>query len=489
MDGNYLDKKTKTAVATVSTALINADGVVFEKELECLDTVKRKYKITTTHLKDANTMSLAKAVECIIMSSAINDGSAVGSNLGKVDFEDFMSDMEKLAKAGCVGEYVSHDKAMILLAMRYAYGFAGVHIFEYAHRSIKFAKREVIYIDDNHTGSFLQHHDENEKYFDSLSSMLASWGFQYVDVQTVQNQLSGYTAEFMKRTIEYLYPSQATDNVVNLLYDKITNNDARAFGSQVMQEGTGLTEFPPSLLFKIGESRVVSDCGANTHTMFNMLQVPIKDGYRIEDTIQNFIRKYRDLVGSVNVECKYGKQVSFKLRGFQKTLLDFYFALDKEPNSLLIQIKTGKKSYRHLKFGNMIEVSLSRRQAAYYLLIVYLSKAGKPFLHDDPFNTHTPRWLEHQRLFKIISDAIGNGADFNCTTDDDARRVGKKIIEKMPDNENNHLYTPQYNKTTHEYNVGIEMDVRIEYRYQKNGTQHCYSGSLVEWVEWLQNKH
>lgn len=48
---SYLDENTKTAIVVLFMNLINADGIVYESELDNLKKIKKKYGLTTLHLK------------------------------------------------------------------------------------------------------------------------------------------------------------------------------------------------------------------------------------------------------------------------------------------------------------------------------------------------------------------------------------------------------------------------------------------------------
>lgn len=137
-----------------------------------------------------------------------------------------------------------------------------------------------------------------------------------------------------------MYPDKATKDVVDVLSAKLTaSNSVSTFGCQIMQEGAKMKNFPPSLLFKINESTVVTSKDNVKHTVFNLLQLPIKECYQIQDTIQNFVRKYRNIVSLSNVNRIFDDEVKFNIRSFQRTLIDFYFALNQEVSELVIKVK------------------------------------------------------------------------------------------------------------------------------------------------------
>ena len=59
---SYLDENTKTAIVVLFMNLINADGIVYESELDSLKNIKKKYGLTTLHFKNASTYKVLKDI-------------------------------------------------------------------------------------------------------------------------------------------------------------------------------------------------------------------------------------------------------------------------------------------------------------------------------------------------------------------------------------------------------------------------------------------
>ena len=463
-----IDENTKTAIAVLFTNIINADGIVYESELSGLKEMRHKYSLTTTHFKDVKTMSLATAINKIITTS---------KKKGDKLYEMICDDMVKMAS---VNGSVSSEEAMICLAFRYAYELQDAHFFEYEYKSIKLAKKEVIYIDDGQNERTEELRDESKKYYDNLSSVLKMYGFTYVCIPTIQRQLMSYSKEFLGNIIEYLYPNRVTEGVIDNLLKKLTGDSLSVFGCQIMQEGAKMKTFPPSLLFKINESTVVSSKDNTRRTVFNLLQLPIKDGCRIQDTIQDFTRKYRGLVSRIHVDDSFDTNVKFNIRSFQRTLVDFYFALDQEFDKVLIKVNCQGKHKCFLKFGDLTEKDLPPRLIPYYILILYLCKTGKPLLKGGKAYEGSEEWQMHKKIYDAISHKVTGSEEFKSNMYSVHGKISNKIKEIMPNNPNWALYVPIRNSKTSEFSIGMDMQVYIE-----NGKDTC---ELVEWVESLIKK-
>lgn len=465
----YLDESTKTAIAILFMNLINADGIVYESELNDLKNIKKKYGLTSLHFKNANTMSLATAINKIVIVAR-----ATEKKLPRSLYKEILDDLLKVA--GVDGN-ISPDEAMICLALRYAYDFQDAHIFEYEHKSIKLAKKEVIYIDAGQDERTEILEKESEYYYDNISSILGLYGFTYIDIPTIKKQLMR-SKDFLRNIIEYLYPSKATKNVVDTLLKKLASVSPDTFGRQIMQEGGKMVTFPPSLLFKINESTIISSKDNKLHTVFNLLQLPIKEGYQVQNTIQNFIRKYRSLVNQTKVNELFDKEVKFNIRSFQRTLIDFYFALDKEVNNLLITIKKSGKLKCVLKFGELRETNMPAHLLSYYILILYLEKKGMPLLKSGTKYENSEEWQKQQKIYDAISKALGDFKPFdNSLKKSKLSKIQNPIKKVMYDLPNMDKYYPNLNRKTSEFSIDMYMQVSINI----NGKTY----ELADWVDKL----
>lgn len=216
------------------------------------------------------------------------------------------------------------------------------------------------------------------------------------------------------------------------------------------------------------------------HTVFNLLQLPIKDGYRIQDTIQNFIRKYRYLVDSVNINDNFDTNVKFNIRSFQRTLLDFYFALDQEFDKVLIRVNCQGKYKCSLEFGELTKTGMSRSLMSYYILILYLCKTGKPLLKGCKEYQGSEEWQMHKYIYDVISHEISGSEIFNSNMYNVHGKIRDIIKDIMPNNPNWTLYVPIRNAKTSEFSIGMDMQVYIQ-----NGKD---TYELVDWVDGLIKK-
>lgn len=498
---SFMSDHTKTAIAKLLVSAINADGMVYEAELDYLEkNIKGTYGLSADNFKRASTMSLAEAIKTIV--TAANNGLTVArkNNGGKTEglYASLLDDITALAHANGI---ISTEEAMIIISLRYAFDVEGARIFEYERNSIKLAKSEVIFIDDAHTGHYQELRMENEMYGDALYGIMASCGFQYIDIASVKKQLAAYPRHFMQRTIGFLHPDKSnSDETINKLYAKMTSSDVSEFGCQIMEEGKCGRDFQPSLLFKVSESAVVRSDGSGYRTMFDLLQVPIPDGCSILDTMQSFVRKYRDLVETCHNESKSnGRMCGFNIRSFHKTLLDFYLALDREPECMVLKVANPRKGANcidttlnskkvMLVMSEYNNIFLSKSQFTGYLMVLYFHKKGMPL---ERIEVPITKGTDLRKVPKELRPYYEVFAAIQYATNDDMDRYDKlfKHIDntsgkiKNIKSKNGYNIAHCYDRNRRTYSVSFTFDVLIEYTEFVGGKFETKMYGLYEWIE------
>ena len=181
-----------------------------------------------------------------------------------------------------------------------------------------------------------------------------------------------------------------------------------------------------------------------------------------------------------NVNESFDNKIKFHIRSFQRTLLDFYFALDKEVNKLLITIrKTGSKKCV-LKFGELRETNMSLPLVSYYILILYLSKTGQPLLKSNTNYGTTQEWQIHKKKYNLISHTLEVFDNFYNRLGGKLSKIQNPIKKIMADLPNMSKYYPNLNRKTSEFSIDMSMQVCINI--------NCKTYELVDWVTTLLKK-
>ena len=116
-------------------------------------------------------------------------------------------------------------------------------------------------------------------------------------------------------------------------------DSARGGVNDILAAKIGLVNVFP-MIGSDGESAMVRIGDFSTELSSKEMETIVN---KVQDTIQNFIRKYRSLVDRVHVDDSFNTDVKFNIRSFQRTLIDFYFALDKEYDKVLIKVNNTNK--------------------------------------------------------------------------------------------------------------------------------------------------
>lgn len=411
----FFDEKTKIAIARIVSDIINADGIIDSEELDILQKIKFDYGLNRTHFRKIMTMTL---------SAAINQIVSVDWSYSEKDGSMLCDDLNRLAS---IDGRVAHNEAMICLALRYALYFQGAHVFDYNKYGMRFSKKEIIYIENEHS----ELNKEITEFYDSVCNVLGMYGFKFVYIPHIQQKFTSVVADKdrMIQILEYLHPDLVPTDVLKKLYFKLATCSTAEFSRYIMSEGVHITSFPPSLLLKISSSKITKG-NNDIETYNNFLQIPIKPGYSILNTIQNFLRKYIDLIRET-VSLNTLRTERFNIHSFHKTLLDFYIAMNDNADSLTFVIK-GKRENKVL-FGNLQEVAMSVTQMSYYLLLVYLDKSDKTVLSEISKEENPERWTMYYDLYRLFYSELNQldhlipVVDFETNTRGNYYKIKDKI--------------------------------------------------------------
>ena len=130
-----------------------------------------------------------------------------------------------------------------------------------------------------------------------------------------------------------------------------------------------------------------------------------------------------------------------------------------------------------MKFSELTEVGLSKRQLSYYILILYLCKKGMPLLKGDK---SYPEWGIHKDIYDAIAKELTVSEGFDNSLHNIYSKIRDGIKDVMPNNPNWTLYAPIRNIKTKEFSIGMDMQVYID---AGRGTYE-----LLGWVDSLIQK-
>lgn len=476
-NNELLDENTKNAIAKIVRTLINADGIIDELELNNVEMFEKKYHLSQSNMFNADTLSFADAVNQIKNTNWKYSGVTSG---------EFCNDVISLA---CVDGSISHNEAMICLALRYALDVPEAHVFSYAEQSLHFAKKEVLYIEADVNEETKKLNDEINEFYNNIVSILGYYGFDFIYIPQVNEDFSTMGETYLKKIIGYLNPNIIkNEKVIEQLWICLSKKGTVDFSRQIMAEGAGLHGFRPSLLFKISNSKVSSKRKtAITCKYIDFLQVPIQPGDKIQNTIQNFIRKYVEQVKNTTCTSTISMKKKFHFRGFHKTLFDFYMNIDNEVSEIVFSIDATKQG-GFVTIGAKNRIKLSAIEMSLYLLIIYLTRSVNNGLLVNKANFKDKLSKEQQlNIYRVIlaetsKSQLKETTDFYSSLTKRYPKIGNKIKQMQQTLKHSELYIPCYVKEENRYYIRFFEPVFITYLKGNTDSEGTVKRPLSDWV-------
>lgn len=485
LNNEALDANTRDAIAKIIITLINADGIIDEKELGEMELLKKKYHLSQTNMLNANTLSLAESINQIKVSDWRQSG---------LTREEFCDDITALAN---IDGNVSHNEAMICLALRYGLDVPEAHVFSYAEQSLHFAKKEVLYIEADINEETNALNNEIDQFYDNISSILGYYGFRLIYIPHINNDFNTIGKTELKNILSYLNPNIGKDEkIMENLWTCLSQKGTVDFSRQIMSEGTGLHNFRPSLLFKISNSIVRRTEKTPAFSKYiDFLQVPIQPSDPIQITIQNFMRKYVDMVKNIVCTSIISSQKKFHFRGFHKTLFDFYMSIDSEVSEIVFFIKAHKGG-GFVTIGPKNKIKLSAAEMSLYLLFIYLTRSVNNGLlvNKADFNGKLSREQQLQIYRIILAETSKAGIkevpDFYSTLINRYPKIANKIKRIQQTLKHSELYIPYYAKDENRFYIRFFEPVFVaELKSDVDSGELTARIPLSEWITQKMIKH
>lgn len=469
----FLDNSTKNSIARVLSDLINADGFVTANEMERLEKFREDYHLTDDNFIEAKKYTLADAINNIINANWKATNKSV---------RDFSDELEALIT---VDGTVAPNEAMICIAFRYAFDFKGAHIFHYSHPRLRFSKREVVYLEggeDDHTKKI---NEEINNFYTNISSIFALCGFRFIHIPHLVDDLISLNDDIRIKIIKHFFPEIKDEKLIDELNSKITGISTERFADFIMGK-SGIQKFPPSLLFKVASSSVIEDKKRKKYD--NFLQVPILKDYPIQTTIQNFTRKFYDMVRDNCRSISLFNGIDFNLHGFHKTILDLA-NLGEQTVEATLKVKSDTSDKSEFYIGKIMP-NFSDRDLSFYLLILYLAITNSEPLGKEHVIKKDAVYASHKKLFHSISAGVRNaniieeGEEF--VTEKNWSNVKSKIVRAIDNQESlDNCEDFLIVLTNGTYTIKTSLNVTVNTKINKKEENI----SLVQWVEELLRKY
>ena len=360
-----LDTKTRASVAHILLALINADNVIDQGEIEHFAKIKKKYDILPKDLLASDTMSLAEALNNIVEYAR------------KKNEDRFLWEFYNSAKNLTTSDgFCAQCEARIVYAMKSVF-FGdkdnGVQVFACEESSIKIEGPKIFFVgEDSHTLFSKEFTD----YFQEYYYEFLNYGFELINVSAIGKELIAMGKENIVDLLTIERPDLLRSRAAEI-YDELKEMKPQSvfeeiLGGNINVLNDGLT---PYFLIKVCDSKVVSN--GTSRTYYNFIRVPIVADTGVKKVIRNIVMQYSECATHLTPVILPADFHKFRYFSFTKSLFSF---LEKEINKKdkclkrLVIDAVDEKIYFEGLLNDPIEANY--KEIALYILISWLSSKG-----------------------------------------------------------------------------------------------------------------
>lgn len=312
----------KSAIARIFTAVINADGIISQIELEYLNVLNEKYQLVEDDYENAKSLTFADAVG-ILKAQKLDDESYKTfvddmEDLARIDKVLVLNDVKKVLHDQLENVRVHFKEALLCVSLRLA--LDNVDDVSCDVKSIKndymsFSKHEAIYVASEESKEKKAYDNEIDKHFDAICFLLQRFNYNFVYIPKIKEGFGekNYTDAYK----EQISRTVTTDNekLRDVVWNRIEQySETTCFTDMLFPDETVV----PSILLKIESTQKFNRDGL---TDFVLLKIG-KDG--VLTAIESFLKKYHELCEESNgYKCYDLYHGQFNKKSFHKTYIDF----------------------------------------------------------------------------------------------------------------------------------------------------------------------
>lgn len=395
----------KAAALRVFYDIVNADGIIDIEEIKKLDKLKKEYGIIS-HDGQENPVLINKAYSMTLGEALTTLAQWKNPEINKEQHADKYSSDMILQEAKCLADCdggCSTNEAAILLAMDYVLVKKCVEpakVISCKARDLKFSKNEIIYIADD-DGTADEEQLQDEETLDSITSKLKLYGFDFVYIPQVIKFLTQTNANdsTLSKIMMFTHPLLLS-NVADIkrFLDSLRTVTTSEFTEYYFgKQGNACADIWGAswLMMKIATSRKISseEKGYVKFESYNdFLLIPF--GEDVKGIVNEFLKKYIDLVKCVSQPVVMYSQERVHSKRFHKTILDYVMYKSRTLNKIVLDLSGQKIIFEGL--GEFFQLPLA--QFALYLFII-ARKEGVTSSSDD-----MQQYLEYSNLYEALTN-------------------------------------------------------------------------------------
>ena len=469
--------------------MINADGIIHDKEIEKLEKLKEKYKIypkdndgSITY--EAHKLTFSDALEKLIKWKHSEEylywEKTCKSQCKPFLFsvENILSDLSILATSD--GDE-SSSEVLILLAYKYIVINEKATCFSCKERDLRFSKKEIIYIENEYNE---QINNDIINNIELISYKLKLLGFDFIHIPQVRELLlEKDKQDLLKYAIRFMHPISVKDiDEAKVLSKELQKTTTDKFIKWYFNKNNINKSFSPSILIKLKKTRVAKEGTKTRYESFSdFLMIPIE--HNIVNTIDSFTKMYLKRLETYTCNTVLNSNEMINGQGFHRTLLNYlvYKSFSGKVEEIIICYEEKRKEYIEFKGINQ-KCHLTSSEIAIYIIVLvmtYLKEYGG--LCRDITHLDSKELGIIQNIYRNIANE--DGKDIYTSIKTIIPKINKKITEvnKLEEFVCYQINNPRLSKKSASDNLKYSLNLNfnmVKFRFEGDITM-----SLDEWIK------
>lgn len=346
-----MKQSERSSIMRVLTDLIQADGIIDTREIECLESLRTKYGLR----KDDEVQSVSYS-----LARALNELAQADEQLRRTLLSDVMS-------LTMSDNYCAREEALLLLAIRSCLDpalSARARVLSVRSAELGFEPSQMLYVESEYDA---EANGQIGRCYRAISAEVRIAGFDFVYIPKVAEHYAHIAEGTLLGITGFLYPKVSEDRLKKVIR-QLRELTTEAFCRQHLADKLGLRELGtvgPSLMVKVGDSIVDHEMVANF--LLIELDGPVIDGVRA--VTDRFAESYQ------NYRLNYLREAKgrFVFKGFYKQIFDILM-LRKGIRSRVVVDTLHDRIY--LPDADVAVERIHRREKALYALFLLESASG-----------------------------------------------------------------------------------------------------------------
>lgn len=344
----------KIAISRLISDLIKTDDLLCREEIDLYNHILDAYDISQEQLREAQSITLAQAVDHILQMSPI-EHQKIYTILHKAALSDNLCMPREALLLQSLSLMMSDKQQKFMLYSSNSKGWGR-------------AEKYIVYVESDYMQLI---NEEITEQYETIYNMLKIRNFEFIYIPKLTQSYSELGRNYLCDIIRYMNP-RLNEELLNKLYERLTTLTTEQFTTDFLLNYTGQEVFKsiePSLLVNIGSSDVQSFSVMQENvSMTNFLTIRLdNETNSVLSELKRFLDKYDCLITQPEYHKPVlGKQL-FRYHGFYKQLFNFLARKDTDSfeNKILIDITARRIWMRG------IEIPMSSTQLATYVFILH----------------------------------------------------------------------------------------------------------------------